>query len=156
MEKSVPFSRYTARYPGTNPPKYTLAKEERHAPSCEEKHVLIVDDDPFFRSLLKVMLGQVGCPIAGIIREAEDSSTALRICSNHPVDLVFCDLNLPNFRSENGLAIVRALRKDLPDVSIFMVTAENSEELIREVRSAGATGHLLKPINLRTLKKIFP
>ena len=145
MEKSVPFSRYTARYPGTNPPKYTLAKEERHAPSCEEKHVL-----------LKVMLGQVGCPIAGIIREAEDSSTALRICSNHPVDLVFCDLNLPNFRSENGLAIVRALRKDLPDVSIFMVTAENSEELIREVRSAGATGHLLKPINLRTLKKIFP
>lgn len=152
---SFPSKRYIARYPGTTSPKYPGAHAEpKKILLSKEQHVLIVDDDPFFRSLLKVMLGQTGWPIAGI-RDAEDSITACKICATQPVDLVFCDLNLAKYQSENGLEVVRELRLTHPHLPIIMVTAENSENLIREVRDAGATGHLLKPISLRSLKSVF-
>ena len=151
---SFPAKRYVVRYPGTTPPRYPGAHAEQNILFSREKHILIVDDDPFFRSLLKVMLGQTGWPIA-VIREAEDSITAIKIAETQPVDLVFCDLNLAKFQSENGLEVIRELRSTHPQIPIFMVSAENSEILVREIRAAGATGHLLKPINLRSLKSIF-
>jgi AmiR/NasT family two-component response regulator len=39
------------------------------------------------------------------------------------------------------------------DVPVYMVTADASEALIERVRAVGATGHILKPINLRILKR---
>ncbi|HEX4136438.1 MAG TPA: response regulator [Bryobacteraceae bacterium] len=116
--------------------------------------VVIVDDDPYFRSLLKVMLTQAGLQNAEV-EEAEDSDRALGICQSVPVDLVFCDLNLPAFRSMNGLEIIRELRQFSPDVPVYMVTADNTQELIEKVRDVGATGHILKPISLRTLKRVL-
>ena len=116
--------------------------------------IVIVDDDPFFRSLLKVMLAQAGLQNAEI-EEAEDSDRALAICQSEPADLVFCDLNLPAFRSRNGLDIIRELRHIDPDVPMYMVTAENTQDLIEQVRAVGATGHILKPVNLRILKRVL-
>jgi CheY-like chemotaxis protein len=116
--------------------------------------VVIVDDDPYFRSLLKVMLMQAGLRNAEI-EEAEDSDRALGICQSDPVDLIFCDLNLPAFRSMNGLEIIRELRQFSPYVPAYMVTADNTQELIERVRAVGATGHILKPISLRTLKRVL-
>jgi CheY-like chemotaxis protein len=152
---SFPARRYVARYPGTVSPKYPGEHAEpKKILLSEEQYVLIVDDDPFFRSLLRVMLGQTGWPIAGI-RDAEDSLTACKICAAEPVSLVFCDLNLAKYQSESGLEVIRELRSTHPRMPIVMVTAENSETVVREVRAAGATGHLLKPVNLRSLKSIF-
>lgn len=135
--ESVAFRQYSAEPTYSGPPR----------------HVLIVDDDPFFRGLLKVMLQQTGIPLA-LIWEAENSGAASAICRNEAVDLVFCDLNLHALRSRNGLEIVRELRAKLPYAPIYMVTADNSVELIQRVRDAGATGHILKPVNLRTLKRL--
>jgi CheY-like chemotaxis protein len=153
--------RCVGRYPGTTPqPKHSIERAERDALWAKEKHVLIVDDDPFFRRLFRLMLGQTGWPLAAIW-EAGDSTHALELCRTEPVDLVFCDLNLANlhnlanFHSKSGLQVIRELRLIFPQIPIFMVTAENNEALIRLERAAGATGHLLKPINLRTLKSIL-
>jgi len=100
------------------------------------------------------MLGQTDWPLAEIW-EAEDSTQALEICRTEPVDLVFCDLHLANLHSKSGLEVIRELRLLLPKIPIFMVTAENNEALIRLVCAVGATGHLLKPISLRTLRSIL-
>jgi len=145
--------RYIGRYPGTLPPKYPLLPEKRPE-SSDSRHVLIVDDDPFFRSLFKVMLRQTGWPVERIW-EADDSATALGICRTQRVDMVFCDLNLPSARSRDGLEIIRDLHRMRPDVPAIMVTADNTEDLIRRVCAVGAAGHLLKPFNLRTLKRIL-
>src|SRR5579863_6331557 len=134
--------RYVARYPGTFPPQHALM-ESGHAPWLREKaRVVIVDDDPFFRSLFKVMLAQAGLQNAEIL-EAEDSSRAFDHCRNKPVDLVFCDLHLTAFSSRNGLEVVQELRNKNPDLPVYMVNA------------VGATGHLLKPISLRTVKRVL-
>jgi two-component system response regulator YesN len=147
-------SRYTVRYPGTLPPGDSVLPSDRAFGLRKNVRVVIVDDDPFFRSLLKVMLTQSGLQNAQI-EEAEDSDRALGVCRKGPVDLVFCDLNLPAFRSMNGLEIIRELRHLSPSVPIYMVTADNTQDLIEKVRAVGATGHILKPVSLRTLKRLL-
>jgi len=155
MTSSIPDpKRYVGRYPGTFPPRYSVSQSDNAGSLRENMRVVIVDDDPFFRSLLKVMLQQVGLPHPEIL-EAEDSQMAVSICQNQPIDLIFCDLHLPVFRSKNGLEIIRELRQMNPVVPVYMVTAENSETLIRKVCAVGATGHILKPVSLRILRRIM-
>lgn len=120
----------------------------------EHLRVLIVDDDPAFRRLLKVMLQQAGLQNPEFL-EAEDSGEAVRICQSEPVEMVFCDLNLPAQRSKNGLEIIRELRMLTPEIPVYMVTADSDELLIEKVCAVGATGHILKPINLRILRRIL-
>lgn len=146
--------RYIARYPGTFPPQHNLM-ESACSPSLREKaRVVIVDDDPFFRSLFKVMLAQAGLQNAEIL-EAEDSSRAFDLCWQKPVDLVFCDLHLTARPSRSGLEVVQELRRRNPDLPVYMVTADNTLQLIEMVSAVGATGHLLKPISLRTVKRVL-
>jgi CheY-like chemotaxis protein len=151
---SSPPRRYVSRYPGTWAPKYPGGHAKPKILPGREQRVLIIDDDPFFRSLLKVMLEQAGWANEGI-RDAEDSVTAFEICASRPVDLVFCDLHLLRFKSDSGLEVVRELRSTHPLMPIIMVTADNDESLIKEMLAAGATGFLLKPISLRSLKNVF-
>jgi CheY-like chemotaxis protein len=113
-----------------------------------------VDDDPLFRSFFIAMLGQTGCPLARV-SEAEDSIAALGACRANPPDLVFCDINLPRSRSQNGWKIVQSLRIKHPYIPVFMVTAENGENVIAQARAEGVTGLLLKPVDLRILKRIL-
>lgn len=146
--------RYIERYPGTFPPRYSIRHSDNAASLRENMRVVIVDDDPFFRSLLKVMIQQVGLPNPEVL-EAEDSHMAISICRNKSVDLVFCDLHLPAFRSKNGLEVIRNVRQINPFVPMYMVTAENSETLLKKVFAVGATGHILKPVSLRILRRIM-
>jgi CheY-like chemotaxis protein len=146
--------RYTCNYAGASPPSYLIEPCNTEILIDESKRVLIIDDDPFFRSLLKVMLSQAGLPLAEVL-EAEESRTALACCEKQPLDLVFCDLNLPKLWSKNGIGIVLDIRKIRPALPIYMVTADNSVELIDQVCSCGATGHILKPINLRVLRRVL-
>jgi CheY-like chemotaxis protein len=135
-------------------PKYPIPAAQVSEPPKYGKDVLIIDDDPFFRSLMKVMLAQTGFVFAAI-REAEESTTALSICNEHQVDLVFCDLNLPRQWSKNGIEIVHDIRQIRPKLPVYMVTADNNEEIIERVLLSGANGHILKPLNLRVLKRVL-
>ena len=115
---------------------------------------MVVDDDPNFRSLFKVILAQSGFPLASI-QEADESAAAVAICRETPIDIVFCDLNLSRLWPQNGIGTVYDIRKIRPLLPIYMVTADNTTEVIEKVIQAGATGHILKPLNLRILKRIL-
>lgn len=152
-DSALSSEQYSIRYPSWLEPANSAARKSV-TPLPEDLRILIVDDDPFFRSLLKVMLRQAGLTNPAFM-EAEDSGEAIRICQTESVEMVFCDLNLPVLRSKNGLEIIRQLRMLSQDVPLYMVTADCSETLIEKVRDLGATGHILKPINLRILKRIL-
>lgn len=146
--------RYISRYAYASAAGYLLAPDGTVILIDESKQLLIVDDDPFFRNLLKVMIAQTGLPVAGIL-EAEESRTALAFCEEEPIDLVFCDLNLSRLWSKNGIGIVTDIRKVRPELPVYVVTADNDAEVIKAVQSSGATGHILKPMNLRILRRIL-
>jgi two-component system, response regulator len=144
-------TRYAARSSGS---KYLPGTTVEAVPPPAGKHVLIVDDDPNFRSLFKVMLAQTGFPLASIL-EAEESATAVALCREDRVDVVFCDLNLSRLWPRNGIGTVYDIRRVQPQLPVYMVTADDTSEVIEKVIQAGATGHILKPLNLRILKRVL-
>jgi CheY-like chemotaxis protein len=155
MASSVPNPKpYGEQYPGEFPPGYSVSQSDKAGRGRENMRIVIVDDDPFFRSLLKVMIQQVALPNPEIL-EAEDSRMALSICQSKSVDLVFCDLHLPAFRSKNGLEVIKELRQINPVVPVYMVTAENSDAIAGKALAVGATGHILKPVSLHILRRIM-
>src|SRR5437868_3997560 len=118
-------TRYAGRASGA---RHLLRGAVEVAPAPTGKRVLIVDDDPNFRSLFKVMLAQSGFPLSSI-REAEESAEAVAFCREDqcdPLDVVFCDLNLSRLWPRNGIGTVYVIRMIRPRLPIYMVTADNT------------------------------
>jgi DNA-binding response OmpR family regulator len=66
--------------------------------------VLVVDDEPHLRRLLKTSLLAQNCHVI----EAGDTATALRRFSAEPIDLIILDLGLPD---QSGLAVLETVRR---------------------------------------------
>jgi DNA-binding NarL/FixJ family response regulator len=146
--------RYTARHADAVPPSYLTKREILPTMELGFRNVLIIDDDPYFRSLFKVMLSQAGVQVEDI-REAEESNTALALCRQCPFDIVFCDLHLTKHSSQSGIGIIQEVRKLHKNLPVYVVTGDDEQDIVAEVLSAGATGYILKPIKLRTLRNVL-
>lgn len=79
--------------------------------------VLVVDDEPDVRLLLRVQLLTRGYEVAG---EAADGQAAIDACRADPPDAVILDLLMPGV---NGFEAIPLLRRELPDVAIVAYTA---------------------------------
>lgn len=109
--------------------------------------VLIVDDHPTNRDLLRIMLQAAGCDT----QEATDGQEAIAAVAAEPCDIVLMDVRMPVV---DGLAATRAIRAmDAPmrDVPILAVTAEAMPEDAARCLAAGMDGHLAKPITAAKL-----
>ena len=109
-----------------------------------ETTVLVVDDDPSIRDLLRIHLGNAGYRVL----LAEDAIVGGHMLVKEPPDLLLLDLDMPYM---TGLEFLQALRSDatLPKFPIVFLTA-NAEG--RELAaSLGAEGYLAKPILLNDL-----
>ena len=112
--------------------------------------VLVVDDSPVNRAVLKAML--VKCGVTRIVL-AENGREALSILkSGAPVDMVLTDLWMPEM---DGNALAAAIRADAKFASlpVYLVTAD--VEARNQPESAAFTGILLKPISLEKLRPLL-
>ena len=117
-----------------------------HLPS----HVLVVDDSPVNRAVLKAMLKKSG--VAGITL-AENGRKALEILENGTdFDLVLSDLWMPEM---DGFGLIHAIRANakLAHLPVYLLTAD--VEARNQAESSGFTGILLKPITLENLLPLF-
>ena len=103
-------------------------------------NVLIVDDEPSFRSFLRVALEGGGHEV----REAEDGRMGLALYSQKPADLVITDLGMPEM---TGLDMMVAMQRVSGYVKTFIVSGRDEEELL-QARSMGAQAVWSKPFNL--------
>jgi len=109
----------------------------------KQAHLLLVDDDPELRELLRDYLGQAGFRITPVAdgREMRRAMDAARF------DLVILDIMLPG---EDGLSLCRRLRAQ-SRIPILMLTARG-DEIDRIVGlEMGADDYLAKPFNPREL-----
>jgi len=107
------------------------------------QQLLLVDDEPKLRQLVKTYLSKEGY----VVEAVEDGVAMDRYLAHHEVDLVILDLMLPG---EDGLSIGRRLRqqKNLP----IIILSARGEELDRIVGlEMGADDYLSKPFNPREL-----
>ncbi len=107
-----------------------------------EPSVLVVDDEPMTRDLIRLMLQRAGF----IVREAADGLDALRrIEIDGLPDVFILDVMMPNM---DGLTLCRELRQraDTVTIPVIMLSAKTAQSAINEGLEAGATKYLTKPI----------
>ena len=101
--------------------------------------LLIVDDHDLVRESTQVMLE--GEPDLEVVGEAVNGRHALELCRQLRPDVVLMDVRMPEM---DGLTATRAIKEEMPSISVLMVSAFDSEDYRREARSAGAAGYILK------------
>ena len=105
--------------------------------------ILLVDDDPIARELLRGVLERNGHEV----REAGDGRAGLRELYAKAPDLVILDVEMPEL---DGWATLERIR-DLSEVPVLMLTARETElERVRGLRG-GADDYLVKPFGHQEL-----
>jgi DNA-binding NarL/FixJ family response regulator len=111
-------------------------KEDRAAAPAQ---LLIVDDHDLMRETTRLMLeGEQDLEVVG---EAVNGRHALELCRQLRPDLVLMDVRMPEM---DGLTATRAIKEELPAISVLLVTAYESDDYRWEGASAGAAGYILK------------
>ncbi len=101
--------------------------------------LLIVDDHDLMREATRLMLE--GEPDVEVVGEAVNGAHALELCRQLRPDLVLMDVRMPEM---DGLTATRAIKEELPAISVLLVTAYESDDYRWEGASAGAAGYILK------------
>lgn len=108
-------------------------------------HVLIVDDEPQVRRILRVALTQAGhhCDEAGSTMEAR------RLLDRQQYDLVTLDIRMPE---EQGIVLLDELAPLAPQVAVVMVTGEGELDTAVSAMRTGAYDYLTKPFHIAQLR----
>ncbi len=111
--------------------------------------VLVVDDFPTMRRIVKNLLKQLGFEN---IDEAENGEDALRKLKSGDYKLVVSDWNMPVME---GIDLLKNIRNDpqLKDIAFLMVTAEAEKEKVIEAIKAGVDNYIVKPFTGEVLKE---
>ncbi|WP_153109933.1 response regulator transcription factor [Propionivibrio limicola] len=116
--------------------------------------VLIVDDNDLMRTLLRGILRNEDCFIAG---EAKNGLQALEFIERNPPDIVFMDVMMPLM---DGLEALQNIKKKYPDIVVVMITGNPSVDNVHESIDNGANGFIVKPFNsakvIDTLHRVWP
>lgn len=114
-------------------------------PASAPIRLLIVDDSALVREGLRAVLGTHG---AGhrieIVAEAGTIADGLAAALQHRPAVALLDIRLPD---GSGLDACRAIRSQLPDTNVLILTSVAEDELIEQAIRAGAQGYLLKEID---------
>jgi len=105
--------------------------------------ILVVDDEPQIRRVLRVILTSERYEIV----EARSGESALSTFREFLPDLILLDLNMPGI---GGLETCRAIR-DTSDVPIIILTVRQGEDEKVELLDAGADDYVTKPFAKREL-----
>ena len=105
--------------------------------------ILIIDDEPQIRSMLRLMLERVGYEVA----EAPDGFEGIRRYRENPSDLIITDLIMPN---KDGIGMIIDLKKEFPKVKIIAMSGggvNRPEGYLDGAKKLGAARTLTKPID---------
>lgn len=117
----------------------------------EKKRVLVVDDEPSLRSLVRVNLEVDGIDVI----EAVDGVDGLKVMHETMPDLVLLDIMMPR---KDGIEMLEDIMadQDFCDIPIILLTAKGELEDLQKGALLGARGYITKPFDpeqmVRTVK----
>lgn len=114
------------------------------------KQILIIDDEPEIRSMLKKMLEREGFDVI----VASDGKEGMELFEKNPVDLVITDIIMPE---KEGIETIQALKKGYPDIPIIAMSGGGKispDGYLHMAKLIGAQATFEKPINKKTLLNI--
>ena len=104
------------------------------------KTVMVVDDSSSFRTVVKLALQKAGY----LVIEAGDGKDAVAKLGGQKINLIVCDVNMPNM---DGLAFLRHIKAQAAHkfTPVIMLTTESQDSKKAEGRAAGARAWITKP-----------
>ncbi len=101
--------------------------------------VLIADDQRLFAEALEAILSSDGR--IEVVGRATDGRSALESALEHHPDVVLMDIAMPVM---DGIESTRAIRKELPETRIVVLTGSAATHDVARARAAGADGYVTK------------
>ncbi len=111
--------------------------------------VVIAEDQAIIRNGLAAMLGAESD--FEVVGTAADGVEAVEIITRVRPQLVLMDIHMPNM---DGLSAARAVKQQLPETCVVMLTTFTDGEYIEESIKAGASGYLLKDMEIDPMIRI--
>ncbi|WP_120500539.1 response regulator transcription factor [Roseovarius sp. EL26] len=105
--------------------------------------ILIVDDDPQIRDVLRITLKQAGHEVS----EAGDGAEGLAKARNGNIDLIVLDIGLPEM---DGLQVCRRLREDVETPVLFLTARDDEIDRVLAFE-LGGDDYVSKPFSPREL-----
>ena len=106
--------------------------------------ILLIEDQLFIRSMMARMLNGIGFKQ---VLQARDGQEALDLIAadREFVDVILCDLKMPNMDGFDFLAKLRELPTGSAQTPVVMLTASNDPESVHKLKSLGIAGYIVKP-----------
>jgi len=102
-------------------------------------HVLIVDDEPTARTIIRNMLAHEQIPMT--VSEADSAKSALGMIEREKIDVILLDISMPEM---SGLELLRILHEQYPEIQVIMLTMFQDFSYAVESMRNGAVDYLLK------------
>jgi CheY-like chemotaxis protein len=122
-----------------------LPPDDNIADLMASRKVLIIDDEPYTRKVIRTLLMTMGVKR---IQEAGDGHSGLDAVCTFTPDIVICDWAMPGL---DGPGFVRAVRSPesfpYPDVPIIMLTGHGERSRVMQAAKLGVHEYLLKPVS---------
>ena len=107
-------------------------------------NILVIEDNKNMRKLICATLKQNGYSTF----EAEDGEVGLDVLDTTHIDLIICDIMMPNM---DGYEFTQTLREGNCEIPIIIVTAKEQLEDKKKGFSIGADDYMVKPIDFEEL-----
>jgi len=105
--------------------------------------VLVVDDAPFMRMVLKKIILQSGNEV---VAEAGNGDEAIAKYRQIRPDIVFLDIVMPPGKvTKDGIDALREIMRENPDAKVIMCSSMGQQALISEAIKLGAKDFVVKP-----------
>jgi two-component system, NarL family, response regulator LiaR len=123
--------------------KNDMTSEEQEA--GEPMRVIVADDDPFARRMIKESLQRAGVIV---VAEAPDGRQAVELTMFYRPDVVLMDVVMPE---TDGITATRQIVQERPEQLIVMLTSSDETEMGFVGLRAGAVGYLSKDVDVDVL-----
>jgi len=107
--------------------------------------VIVADDDPFARRMIKESLQRAGVTV---VAEAPDGRQAVELCLFYRPDVVLMDVVMPEL---DGISATRRIVQEVPEQLVVMLTSSDEVEMGFVGLRAGAVGYLSKDLDVDVL-----
>jgi len=107
-------------------------------------HILIIDDEASLRQTMARILQRAGYEVT----TAATGTEGLTLVSEHPFDLLYLDIRMPDV---SGLELLKTVHAKFPELPVILFTAQPDLNSAVEALRRGATDYLLKPLKPQTV-----
>ncbi len=100
--------------------------------------VLLIDDDPKFRALIKRLLEK---KFDALVEEAQDGIAGIEMVKRGNPHIIFLDYEMPNMNGKEFLERLRVFNRIVP---VAVMTAHSEKEIVKEMIPFGITDYIIK------------